>query len=284
MSGYDQQMYIDATKGVQVDTGFHDFSIHYDTGKDAGTINLSIQKGGKQLYVDMINGINGFGPRDFGPSLMRDILRQIKAEFPNVESITGHRVSGARDKAGTYNDPRYQSPVVKLDTLDNVEDFAKSLQEQQWTQIGKTLMADFRPRELYTENEKALTEAVEAERQRLTPKGVTVEEAHGIKSVDPKDKGQIRGAYQQFSDRNPIIIWSLKGPDPIGTYRHEAIHHLRSYGFFNEAEWKTLTDAAKSEGWIEKYNIDRRYKKADPELKLEEAVAQVFRDWNRQLE
>src|SRR5437879_1307423 len=252
MSGYDQQMYIDATKGVQVDTGFHDFSIHYDTGKDAGTINLSIQKGGKQLYVDMINGINGFGPRDFGPSLMRDLLRQIKAEFPEAESITGHRVSGARDKAGTYNDPRYQAPVVKLSIeegetayekdikafreknnlpaptqnelvaamrtrirqieydrrltgkiegepyphiaelgilrkrvrdlssevkLDltpegwgkvgatDIAEFQESLEN--WQQIGKTLMADYQPRELYTAHETELRQAVEAELRRI---------------------------------------------------------------------------------------------------------------------
>ena len=93
--------------------GFHDFSINDENGNPVGTINLSEAKGGKQLYVEMINGIGGLGPRDFGPALMRDLLRQLKAEFPAAESITGHRVSGAREKAGSFM-ASSASPVVEV--------------------------------------------------------------------------------------------------------------------------------------------------------------------------
>jgi hypothetical protein len=33
---------------------------------------------------------------------MRDVLRQLQKEFPDIETIAGMRVSGARDKAGTW--------------------------------------------------------------------------------------------------------------------------------------------------------------------------------------
>ncbi len=61
--------------------------------------------------------------------------------------------------------------------------------------------------------------------------------------------------------------------------RHEAIHHLRNYGFFKPAEWETLTNEALAGGWLSKYNIDKRYPEGSPSLKLEEAVAEAYQDW-----
>src|SRR5207302_254306 len=92
------------------------------------------------------------------------------------------------------------------------------------------------------------------------------------------------GVYQQFNDRNPIIVYALTGPDAIGTARHEAIHHLRSYGFLSDAEWSTLTEAAKSEGWAEKFGIERRYKDRPEDIKLEESIAEGYRDWKAKQE
>jgi len=92
---------------------FHDFDLIDQNGKPLGSLNLSEQKDGKQIYIEMINA----GPREkkfydpnfLGPSLIRDIARQLKQEFPKAFGpdglgITGHRVSGAREKAGTWEE------------------------------------------------------------------------------------------------------------------------------------------------------------------------------------
>ena len=59
--------------------GFHDFHLMDDKGNPVGYLNLSEQAGGKDLYVDMISGVNGLGPRDFGPRLMIDLLKQLNS-------------------------------------------------------------------------------------------------------------------------------------------------------------------------------------------------------------
>ena len=40
--------------------GFHDFDMQNENGQSVGTLNLSEQKGGKELYVDNINGIGDY--------------------------------------------------------------------------------------------------------------------------------------------------------------------------------------------------------------------------------
>jgi hypothetical protein len=268
---------------------FHDFQLMDQNGTPVGVLNLSMQ--GKKLYVEGIEGINGLGPRDFGPSLMRDILRQLKAEFPEAETISGYRVSGARfGKAAIDNNVMSRQPEIKFDVSPegwakiegDIEGFTKALQEQQWEKLSPWLMGLTKPKELYTTHEKALSDAVTSEIRAIAPKGVEVKDVQSIEGTarGGLSKG-IQGAYQQFVERKPIIVYALEGKDPLGTGRHEAIHHLRQSGFFTEGEWKTLTDAAISENWIQKFDIDRRYAGGDAELKLEEAVADGFRDWNR---
>ena len=95
--------------------GFHDFDMINENGQRVGTINISEQKGGKELYVDNIYGAGDYyHPNNLGPALMRDILRQIKAQFPNAETLSGHRVSGARGEAGSYMQPS-AIPKIRLD-------------------------------------------------------------------------------------------------------------------------------------------------------------------------
>lgn len=68
-----------------------------------------------------------------------------------------------------------------------------------------------------------------------------------------KSQGEtVRGTFISYSDRLPIILFALQGKDIIGTARHEAIHALRSLGFFTEQEWATLRRAALEEGWFNK--------------------------------
>ena len=48
-----------------------------------------------------------------------------------------------------------------------------------------------------------------------------------------------RGMYVPFAKTLPFILWTMKD-DAVGVARHEAIHHLRQYGFFNKDEWASV--------------------------------------------
>lgn len=93
---------------------------------------------------------------------------------------------------------------------------------------------------------------------------------------------RLGGIYQPFRDRLPLILWSIERGEP--TARHEAIHHLRQYGFFKDEEWALLERTALKEDWIGKHNIDERYRGKSIELRLEESIAEEFRDWSKDVE
>lgn len=275
-------------------TAFHDFKMLDENGKVVGTLNISEQQGGKQLYVDMIQGGPPgsalYKPNFFGPALIRDLARQIKAEFPNAFGpdglgITGHRVSGAREKAGSYMESS-ASPVVKLDNPTDwghveTQAFRDILEGGAWKPLSEGLAAYMRPTEAMTQRQKDVATAINNELARLTPKQVDVATPQRIakqigKTVDGRE---LRGVHMQYTDRNPFIIVALDSSDPIGVARHEAIHHLRQQGFFTEGEWDTLARAARDNGWLEKFGIDKRYPSLDTPAKLEEAIADGFRSW-----
>lgn len=77
----------------------HSFMLNKD-GKSTGTLYVTEEKGGKRLYIDDIEGLEG--PNSFGSRAMRDVLEQLKDEFPNAETLTGQRVSGARGKNASW--------------------------------------------------------------------------------------------------------------------------------------------------------------------------------------
>lgn len=264
--------------------GFHDFDLLDENGNKTGSINLSEQQGGKQLYVEMIQGgppgSKLYNPNSIGPALMRDLLRQLKAEFPEAETITGHRVSGAREKSGSYMEPS-ATPVIKLDadftdpkiTLD----FQDLLQHGDWQHFG--LGTEAYIKDLYQPEERKLIEAVNTTLKKIVPRGVEYQPAGDIRNV--KIDKTITGSHIQYTDKNPIILWSLVANDAEGVAKHEAIHHLRQYGFFESGEWDTLTRAVRDNNWLEKYNINNRYPNLDNAAKIEEAVADGFRHWSQ---
>jgi hypothetical protein len=266
--------------------GFHDFNMLDEKGNTIGALNISEQKGGKQLYVDNITGVNGLGPRDFGPALMRDLLRQIKAEFPNAESISGHRVSGARERAG--KEMSMPEASVKLDTTDTawekqVEAFGRALAGGEWEQFGHNINAYIKPKWELTPKQSEITRIVNEEAARIIPNKVSVQAVQGIQahSIEGQQRGTIEphGAYITTRESYPIILYSLDGPEPLGTMRHEAIHHLRNYGFFNKGEWGTLEKAAIDNDWLGRFDIGGRYPKLSHLLRLEEAIADAYKEW-----
>ncbi len=63
---------------------FHVFHLLDETGKKIGYLNLSEAKGGKQIYVENIQAggtAKMYDPNFLGPAIIRDLRRQIKAEF-----------------------------------------------------------------------------------------------------------------------------------------------------------------------------------------------------------
>lgn len=86
----------------------------------------------------------------------------------------------------------------------------------------------------------------------------------------------VNGTYLQ-----KLISLSLSGDNIFRTMNHEALHAMRDLGFFSDADWKILTDMAKSK-WIKKYNIESRYKSKSQEVKIEEAIADAFAEMQTQ--
>lgn len=259
---------------------FHDFDLLNEHGQSVGTINLSAQKGGKELYIEMVNGLGEYyNPNKFGPALMRDLLKQLKAEFPEAEVITGHRVSGAREKAGTYNAPS-AIPRIRLDQpFDEVLPSAYELFGGQWEKRGLGYEVYVKP-ELQGKAAD-IAQAVYSELDRIVPRQVYSEvvESIGYGTREAR-RTNPRGMYSQYVEDFPNIAIALAfNEDPIGVARHEAIHHLRNYGFLDKTEWATLEKAAVEQGWLERFGIETRYEGKPLELKLEEAVAEGYRDW-----
>ena len=104
------------------------FDFHDEQGNVVGNLIVSPDPITKQLYVDWVGGLGKFGPSSFGPSLIRDILRQLKEAYPEFETIAGHRVSGAR----------YSDKIV--------EDYAKKLAERdgfKWDELIPSEMTGY---------------------------------------------------------------------------------------------------------------------------------------------
>lgn len=266
--------------------GFHDFDLVNERGQSVGTINLSEQKGGKELYVEMINGLGEYyNPNRFGPSLMRDLIRQLKAEFPNAEYLTGHRVTGARDAVGTVSGPsampkiKLSAPLFDMETNTAIRDLFAGSWMPLYEGAGQQLFARVRPSELMRENEHRIGDAIDAELRRIAP-----DLQHSLVDTIQNERGQpaAYGVFLRYDQQAPLIAVALDSPDPLGTARHEAIHHLYRGGFFKAEEWSTLQRAAETEGWAEKYKVNERYAEISHEGRLEESIADAFADWKKE--
>lgn len=270
-----------------VEQGFHDFILLDEKGNTVGFVNLSTQRGGKDLWVDNISGVNGLGPRDFGPALMWHLRKQIREEFPEAERLGGHRVSGMREKMKTWDQPSAEV-WIRLDRkeADSYYELRDVLSGGQWETFSPSTKGYIVPDAMRAEQTRELVNIVYDELDRIVPKKVAIQAADTIKVEAGKLAGQragedirVGGTYIPFKDSYPIILFSLDSDNVLGSARHEAIHHLRQYGFFNAEEWATLEAQALAGRWLEKHKIDRRYPTANPSLKLEEAIAEAYMEW-----
>ena len=84
-----------------------------------------------------------------------------------------------------------------------------------------------------------------------------------------------------------VIGVSAASPDgPLGVARHEVIHALRSpdlfggkYGAFTKEEWQTLVRAARKNKPLRE-QTDRLYAGKSETIKIEEIVAEMYREWS----
>ena len=258
---------------------FHEFQIVDQTGKPVGELSILPDPTTKQLYVGNINGLAGLYSNAFGPSLMRDLKRQLKEAYPEYETITGHRVSGAREKAGVWEDAEKSNPVVRLHIDDLANDDAAMRQmfnSAYMRQFDHGVEGLIIPKVEYAREEQRLIAAMQEEAARVAP-GVEVIPTAGVSH--PKAEGAT-GVF--FRGLRPQILVDMFSPDAKHVMRHEFMHHMRD--LLRPEEWTALENAAKSEDWIKRYNIEGRYGdilKDRPDLMLEEAIAEAYPDWHR---
>jgi hypothetical protein len=254
----------------------HEYQFLDQDGKPAGELTIIPDEAKKELYISNINGLAGLYSNSFGPSLVRDLTRQLKEIYPQFLdekgrlTVTGHRVSGARETAGTW-ETDLAHPVVKLATDDsqgfnNLQDL---LNDKFLENHGGGVFAE--PSDILKPRQQEVAQAVKEEVQRIS--GVAPEIVGRIYTAEG---GYPLGVY--FPDTGRIIV-DLFSNDPIGYGRHEAIHHLYRQGFFKPEEWTGLINAARSEGWLDRYGIKDRYSDLDLRGQYEESIAEAYRDW-----
>lgn len=270
----------------------HTFAITDEKGRSVGQLFLAEQKEGKDLYVEWIGAhpMFGEGMWAFSHSLIRQLGRQLKEEFPNAEWLVGDRVSGIRGESGKPGMVRIPLKALRDEPfgLDSVEgsDHFKELQDffgGQWNKINDTI-SSLEPTDVWKKNEQTIIDNVNKVLNRVIPKGVE----HAPSRAVALRGRQVHGLYAQFEDALPLLLWSLKGRnerlgkvDPLHTAKHEAMHHLIEEGFYTPKEVEILEDAAVNNGWIEKHGIESRYGGEKLQLKIREAISEEFGEWER---
>lgn len=261
----------------------HNFAITDEKGRDVGQLLLQERHEGKDLFVEWVGGgsrvVNAQGGVDnvFGPKLMRGLLEQLKTEFPNAEFISGHRVSGAREKAGTEQSKGMVRIPIKALREEHFEQFSDLLKGGEWEDFGGRAGA-FIPKEWTPEETKAIEAGIDV-LDKIIQKNVQYVAGRKVEL----EGREVRGLHLQYAEELPIIAFSVaRGNDVIGTVKHEAIHQLRQYGLFTEAEWQILEDAAVQHDWLDRHNINTRYRGENFPTRLEEAIAEEFGQWDRE--
>lgn len=258
---------------------FHEFEFTNETGKRVGELTIIPDPQTKTLFVANINGLAGLYSNSFGPSLIRDLKRQLKEVYPEYEWLTGHRVSGARESVKLEYKANFAYPKVKLAFDEDINEFRKLISDEFIQQYSEQLSAVKVPTELLSSFEREVNTAVRGEIARIAGKDVSVE---GVTDIQfDGDVGRIAGVYLPYENAPAKILFDLFSSDPIGFGRHEAIHHLRRQGLFEDSEWNALISAANKEKWLDRYNIRDKYSAFDLATQYEEAIAEAFRDWAR---
>lgn len=247
-------------------------------GLEHGFVELVDQ--GKNIAIEMI--ASGVSTGKLSPRVVRDLLAQLKEMFPQAESISGVRVSGARAEAPA-------AVKIALAAIDPAEvmkltNYLNDTRKAKWEDIGQGAEVVAKPKEEYTAHERQIEEAVYEVLSRITPHSVNV---HTVEKLRLGEFGEAAGLFRADNKGlAQVIIPIAMGEQAPGYARHEAIHALKRLGLFTPTEWSALTQAAKEGGWIEQYGIGKRYEPFRKEYGdqfddylLEEAVAHAYHGW-----
>ncbi len=270
---------------VPLISSIHAFEMVDSQGSRVGTVSIIESNNGKTLYVEDIEGLHrDTAANTIGPRALRDLFQQLKAEFPNAEELTGYRVSGARDKAGSWETKGKVSIKLAEPTASDhlfqilLDDRIERLGEE--VPVGEGFTATTIPESRWQNFERGIVKVVDEEIAKLGIEDVDVEAAHKIENA----KGEVvRGLYQSYENARPTILFALTADDPVGVLRHEVMHDLRTRGFLSEEEWATLEKAAIDGDWLKAHETKERYGELgdNQEALLEEAIADQFADWRR---
>jgi hypothetical protein len=229
--------------------------------------------GADELVLAAINdGILSESDFDFegsvgGVESMREYIRRAMSnEFvptPNnsIKEINLRRID---DRIAEIEDKLQGAPeeVVAEQAIEAQETpkYEKPLPSDTFMQEGK---------ELATEMRQAL------DQMGLKNVGLKFEDTM-TRFVDGK-LDEVTGSYF-----NNLITASLSSTNVKRTVNHEAIHAMKDLGLFTDAEWKILSNKAKSQ-WIKKYDPDgKRYGSEPMDVRIEEAIADAFGDYRTQ--
>ncbi|HSW91848.1 MAG TPA: hypothetical protein VLG09_04335, partial [Candidatus Saccharimonadales bacterium] len=207
-------------------------------------------------------------PNVWGPRVVRDLLAQLKEQFPEAETITARRVSGAREVPTEVK--------INLEAPDEaiLRKLAEELDSLFTKKQGDINVTKF-PEEALTKSEKELIERVNDLLDKIAPQA----EREAVQKMG-KEGFVTRGRHTfDPAIASSLIQWSIESPHPLGTARHEAIHHLRTMGMFKPEEWISLEEASRRGDWQERFRIEERYPDQTQEVRIEESIAEAYREW-----
>ena len=247
---------------------FHTLAIQDDRGAHVGDLTLTPDPATKTLHVEMVNGVAGQWANSFGPGLILDLKRQLRGLYPEYDKLSGVRVSGANaGREVTVNlsqdAPRGWAQV----------EATRSVLGDAYRPVGETgVDVNIQPSSTYLAHEKAMASAIHDEIAKVSGGKLKAVPVAGIRYGERTPMGV-------HFPRSGMMMYDLLGQDPVGVGRHEAIHFLRDQGLFTDKEWDTLKNAARDEGWHDRYGINERYASLGHEARTEEAIAEGFREW-----
>jgi hypothetical protein len=143
-----------------------------------------------------------------GPRLIK-FGKKVAKEFPKADILSGHRVTGAREKAGAEGIVRIPLKAFR-DEIGDLEKYHQDLQDllgnEVWRAVAKGIEA-LEPTETWTKNEQKILDEALPFIEKVLGKDVQVVPARAV----AYQGRQVYGLHAKFGDDLPILVWTLSG-------------------------------------------------------------------------